>query len=81
MTELGTLIVWVMFLPALTQISLPRVDGQESVTYLERLGLRRVLQQELTLVLVGLGRPVVLCGPAAFKAFAPGTCSKASAVQ
>ena len=62
-------------------ISLPRVDGQESVTYLERLGLRKVLQQELTLVLVGLGRPVVLCGPAAFKAFAPGTCSKALAVQ
>ena len=59
----------------MTQISLPRVNRQESVTNLDRLRLK-VLQGELTLALGGLGVGLVgLCGPAAFKAFAPGTCS------
>ena len=52
-----------MSLLGLAQISLPQVDRQESVTYLDRLGLK-VLQEELTLALGGLGgpgRPVRAC--------------------
>ena len=70
-----------MSLLVMTQISSLRVDRQESVTYLDRLGLK-VLQGELTLALGGLAVGLVgLCGPAAFKAFAPGTYSEASTVQ
>ena len=52
-----------MSLLGVTQISLLRVDRQESVTYFDRLGLK-VLQEELTLALGGLGgpgRPVRAC--------------------